>query len=136
MFFFFRVDIYLHVSIVALVILHQVSRCSCLDMFFHVAIKVLFISRQDVPVSTYLIIFHQVSRCSYLDISPYIAIEALIISRQDVLVSTYLLHIAIEALIILRQDVLVLTSHSKCYIMCANILTWLYTPYVSMFIHF
>ena len=136
MFFFFRVDIYLYISIIALVILHQASRCSCLDIFTHVAIKALFISRQDVPVSTYLIILHQVSRCSCLDISSRIAIKALIISCQDVLVSTYFLYIAIEALIILRQDVLVLTNHSTCYIVCANIHMWLYTSYVSIFIHF
>ena len=118
MFFFFRVDVYLHVSIVALVILHQTSKCSCLDVSSQVAIEALIFSRQDVLVSTHL--FH-------------IAIEALIIPRQDVLVSTYLIiihqmsrcscldifsHIAIKSLIILRQDVLVLTNRSKC---CVNI---------------
>ena len=112
MFFFFRVNVYLHVNIVALVILHQTSRCSCLDAssqvaiealifsrrdvpvsthLLHVVIKALIFPRQDVLVSTYFIIIHQMSRCSCLDISSHIAIKSLIILRQNVLVSTYLI---------------------------------------------
>ena len=121
MFFFFRVNVHLHVNIAALVILHQASRCSCLDISSRIAIKALIISRQDVLVSTYFFSYcyrslnHPTSRCSCLNAS---------------------FRVVITTLFILRQGVLVLTNHSKCYIICANVLMWLYTSYVNIFIHF